>query len=352
MKIRNYLGLLGFLLIVASCQSEDENAPISVELRDRGEQSAADNELLVEYFQTHFYNYEDFEANDPNFDNTIVFDTIAGDNQDKQSIWDRPELRAITYDRFDTSNTLYVLDAREGVGEVATYADSTLVTYTGYNLYGETFDNAQTPLWFNLTATIDGFARGMSGIRGGSGFSINSDGTTNFENDYGVGAIFIPSGLAYFAAPPNSNIELYASVVFEFEMYDRIITDHDGDGIITINEDINNNQFFFDDEDNTDGDAVNNFRDADDDNDGVTTRLEIVLVADTIVNDEGEEEEVQVFQSFLDTDGDGISDHLDEDDDGDGINTVDEININLNTGVITYPDSDEDGVPDYLDSDS
>ena len=352
MKTRNYLRLMGILLIAASCQSEDENAPISVELRDRGEQSIADNELLMEYFQTHFYNYEDFEANDPNFDNKIVIDTIAGENQGKQSIWDRPELRAITYDRFDASNTLYVLDAREGVGEVATYADSTLVTYTSYNLYGATFDNAQTPIWFNLTATIDGFARGISGSRGGSGFSINADGTASFENDFGVGAIFIPSGLGFFAAPPNNNIEIYGSLVFEFEIYDRIITDHDGDGILTIDEDINNNQFFFDDEDNTDGDAVNNFRDADDDNDGVETRSEIVMITETIINDDGEEEEVEVFQSFLDTDGDGVSNHLDDDDDGDGIDTVDEINVNFNTGEITFPDTDGDGTPDYLDPDS
>ena len=162
----------------------------------------------------------------------------------------------------------------------------------------------------------------------------------------------MPSGLAYFAAPPNSNIELYASIVFEFEIYDRIITDHDGDGIITIDEDVNNNQFFFDDEDNTDGDAVNNFRDADDDNDGVNTRLEIMLATEMVINDEGEEEEIEVFQALLDTDGDGINDHLDDDDDGDGIPTLDEINVNFNTGEITYPDTDGDGTPDYLDSDS
>lgn len=356
MKIRNYLGLLAILLFATACPSDDENAPISVELRDRGEQSIDDDALLREFFQTHFYNFEDFENPLPGFDNKIVFDTIAGENADRQSIWERNietgELTAITYERFDAINTLYILTVREGVGPPATFADSTFVTYSGRNLYGETFDNAATPLWFNLAATIDGFARGMTGARGGSGFSLNDDGTTSFENDYGIGAIFIPSGLGYFAAPPNNNIELYASLVFEFEIYDRKITDHDGDGILSINEDINNNQFFFDDEDNTDDDSVNNFRDPDDDNDGVTTKLEIVLATETIVNNAGEEEEVQVFESFLDTDGDGVQDHLDDDDDGDGRLTLDEINVNFNTGVITYPDTDGDGTPDYLDSDS
>jgi len=59
-----------------------------------------------------------------------------------------------------------------------------------------------------------------------------------------------------------------------------------------------------------------------------------------------------VFDSFLDTDGDGVSDHLDEDDDGDGRPTADEIMVNNNTNVITFPDTDEDGTPDYLDPDS
>lgn len=352
MNIRNYLGLVAILLFCTACPNDDDNGPILVPIADRGEQSVEDNNLIAEYLQTHFYNYEEFENPPEGFDYKIVFDTIAGENAEKDPIWDRSELVTLTYDRFGASNSLYVLKVREGAGEEATYADSTLVTYTGRNLYGDIFDNAENPIWFNLTATIDGFARGVSGSKGASGFSINTDGTTNFNNDYAIGAIFIPSGLAYFASPPNSNIGLYASLVFEFEMYDRVVTDHDGDGILTINEDINNNQFFFDDEDNTDGDAVGDFRDEDDDNDGVATRLEIVLTTETVINNEGEEEEVQVFESFLDTDNDGIPDHRDEDDDGDGRNTLDEINVNFNTGVITYPDTDGDGTPDYLDSDS
>lgn len=351
MKIRNYLGLIAIAIFCTACPNDDDGLT-EVEIADRTEQSLEDDELIKEYLQTHFYNYEEFANPPADFNYEIVFDTIADENADKDAIWDRPELNTITYDRFDTSNTLYVLKVREGVGETATYADSTFVKYSGRNLYGDIFDNAENPIWFNLPATIDGFARGIAGSKGSSGFTTDIDGTTTFENDYAIGAIFIPSGLGYFASPPNSNIGLYSSLVFEFEMYDRIETDHDGDGIISINEDINENQFFFDEVDNTDEDAVNNFQDEDDENDGVTTRLEVVFTTETIINDEGEEEEIQVFVSTQDTDGDGTPDHLDEDDDGDGINTIDEINVNFNTGVITYPDTDEDGIPDYLDSDS
>ena len=81
------------------------------------------------------------------------------------------------------------------------------------------------------------------------------------------------------------------------------------------------------------------------------TELEIVFVTETVTNQDGKIEEIEVFDSFLDTDGDGISDHLDDDDDNDGRSTANEITIN-GAGITIFPDTDEDGIPDYLDSDS
>lgn len=337
MRIKNYLGLLPILILFISC-GDDDNTPDAIPFRDRGEQSIADDAFIREYLQTHFYNYEEFANPAADFDYEIRFDTIAGANADKTPLIDQVTTK--TYDRFETSNTLYILTAREGVGAVPTFADSTLVTYRGENILSNVFDGAANPIWFNLPATIDGFANGIAGAKAGSGFTTASDGTVEFNNDYGIGAIFIPSGLAYFAQPPNSDIGIYSSLVFTFSLYESKVTDHDGDGIITINEDINGNGFLFDDEDNTDDDVLADFRDADDDNDGVTTRLE------TMRDDDGN------FVGLLDTDNDGVNDHVDTDDDGDGIDTVDEISINLATGVVTYPDSDDDGTPDYLDPDS
>ncbi len=337
MMIKNYLSILIVLVLCISC-GDDDRTPDAIPFNDRGEQSITDDAFIRDYLQTHFYNYEEFANPTSEFDYEIRFDTIAGENADKTPLLE--QVTPLTYDRFETSNTLYILTAREGVGASPTFADSTFVTYRGANILGNVFDGAANPIWFNLPATIDGFANGIAGAKGGSGFTTAPDGTTEFNNDYGIGAVFIPSGLAYFAQPPNSNIGIYSSLVFTYSIFDSKVTDHDGDGIISINEDINGNNFFFDDEDNTDDDNQSNFNDPDDDNDGVTTKLEIVR------DDEGN------FVSFQDTDNDGTNDHLDDDDDGDGILTVDEISINFNTGVITYPDSDGDGTPDYLDSDS
>lgn len=340
MRFRNYLSLVAALLIFVTC-SDDEIGFTTAEIRDRGEQSVTDDNEIREYLQTHFYNYEEFENPPAGFDFQIRFDTIAALNSDKTPVIDRPELTSITYNREDADQTVYILRARQGASEkpAATYTDSTLVTYEGRNLNSTVFDASPNPIWFDLTSTIDGFQNGIAGFKGSqSGAIENGDGTASYE-DFGVGAIFIPSGLAYFNLPPLG-VEIYSPIVFTFSVFDVVITDHDGDGIITINEDLDGNGLLFDDADNPDEDFAFAYLDSDDDNDGIPTRLEIVL------DDEGE------FVSFLDTDGDGLSDHLDTDDDGDGRLTLDEILINTTTGVITYTDEDNDGIPDYLDADS
>lgn len=350
MKIRNYLGLLVILLFATACPNDDDDDFITVEMRDRGEQSIADDALLREYFETHFYNYEEFQNPPEDFDFQIVFDTIAGDNAERTPLIE--QVVDTTYIRSGASQTLYKLTAREGAGALSSIADSVFMTLQGVNLSGGAFENAENPLWFDLLGTVDGFMQGLGNVRGASDFSINPDGTTSFSDDFEVGAIFIPSGLGFFAAPPSSNIPLFSNLIFTYNVFDVEVSDHDDDGIRSFLEDVDGNGFFFDAVDDTDGDSIFNFVDLDDDGDGVLTELEILTTTQTIINSQGEEEEVEVFESFLDTDGDGISDHLDNDDDGDGRPTQSEINFNATTNVITFTDTDGDGTPDYLDADS
>lgn len=340
MRFRNYLGLLPVFILFISCGDDGERAPDGIAFRDRGEQSIADDIFIREYLETHFYNYEEFANPPANFDYEIRFDTIAGANEDKTPMID--QITTKTYDRFGTSNTLYILTAREGSGTTSpSIADSTFINFKGVNILSNVFDAAVNPVWFNLPATIDGFANGIAGARGSlAGPTISSDGVTEYPQDYGIGAIFIPSGLGFFAQPPSNDIGIYSSLVFTFSLFESRVTDHDGDGIISINEDIDGNGFLFDALDNTDGDVLANFTDADDDNDGINTRLE------TMTDDDGN------FLGLIDTDNDGIMNHLDDDDDGDGIDTSDEIIVNFTTGDITFPDTDNDGIPDYLDADS
>ncbi|OYX27306.1 MAG: hypothetical protein B7Z06_04415 [Flavobacteriales bacterium 32-35-8] len=89
------------------------------------------------------------------------------------------------------------------------------------------------------------------------------------------------------------------------------LTKDDNDGIPAALEDINGNGNL--DDDDTDGDGIPNYLDADDDGDNVLTKDE-----NPDPNGDG------ILGDAQDTDGDGIPDYLDADDDGDGILTRDE----------------------------
>ncbi|MGH1387329.1 RHS repeat-associated core domain-containing protein [Kordia sp.] len=92
--------------------------------------------------------------------------------------------------------------------------------------------------------------------------------------------------------------------------------DADNDGIDDYIEDTNQDGNA--DNDDTDGDGIANYLDADDDNDGVLTTIE----------------------GTTDTDNDSIANYLDTDDDNDGFLTA----------VEGQTDDDNDGTPNYLDN--
>ncbi|SNR76308.1 gliding motility-associated C-terminal domain-containing protein [Maribacter sedimenticola] len=84
---------------------------------------------------------------------------------------------------------------------------------------------------------------------------------------------------------------------------------------------------------------------SDKDDDGLDDGFEASIIVDVDVNDEINDP----YNDLPNTDGDEESDYRDTDDDDDGIATIDE-DVNLN-GNYLDDDSDEDGIPNYLDSD-
>ncbi|MFS4456328.1 FKBP-type peptidyl-prolyl cis-trans isomerase [Maribacter sp. 2304DJ31-5] len=308
--------MLGFL---SSCKKNDDSgggggAPP----RLLSEVAAEDDEEIVTFLKTHFYNYEEFETPPTGFDYKIRLDTIAGDNADKISIFDRSELiteRIMVAssefrinDEEEFEHNLYILVARQGAvpDSVPTIGDNAILRYEGSLLNGTLFDaSTNQPVRFNLSGVVRGFGNGVEYFQKGTGPIENTDGTITYEG-FGIGAIFIPSGLGYFNSPPaGTGISAYSPLVFKIDAFDyEPDTDLDGDGIPSILEDLDGDGNL--NNDNTDGDfdprgILYNYRDADDDNDGIPTREEIVL------DDEGN------FVRFKDTDGDGIDDHLDND---------------------------------------
>ncbi|RXG15875.1 hypothetical protein DSM03_10360 [Leeuwenhoekiella aestuarii] len=295
--VRNVLVAALGLLIIVSCKKDDDGTT-EVEIRDRGEVQSESSVNLTTYLETHFYNYEEFADKPVDFDYKIVFDTISGDNADKIPLIEQVVTRNYTFQ--DTEYKLYVLEAQEGAGIKPTFADSTLVNYQGNVLGGNKFDSSVTPVWFDLTQVVFGFANGVSELRAGTEFSQNEDGTYNFGRDYGIGAVFIPSGLAYFNSS-GTGFGAYSDLVFTFDLYRAIEdTDNDNDGVPNWKEDINGNNYVNELLDDTDGDRVPDYLDTDDDGDGTPTRDELDFDEDgnTI---------------YIDSDNDGVFDYLDPD---------------------------------------
>ena len=330
--------LLLIFLVVISCKKEDDGFTF-VPARDRGEEAPVSVAIIEEYLETHFYNYEEFENPPAGFDFKISFDTIAGENADKTPLIEQVSFKEVP-DRIEEGvmYKLYYLNALEGGGEKPKFPDITTMTYEGRYLnteftaspYSKLFDSAVTPVSFDLTAVVNGFQDGVIEVRTSPFPPIEgSDGSITFE-DYGVGAVFIPSGLGYYVSPPNgSAIPFYSQLIFTFQLYSARQGDQDGDGIPSIFEDLNGNKL--EEDDDTDRNGLPNYFDSDDDGDGRPTAEEIIT--HQYILEEGDPEpqlnpdEFEINRSFdeetmqttintveyTDTDGDGIPDHLDED---------------------------------------
>lgn len=319
MKRNQQIALFLLIIGVWSCRNDDDGLLDAETIPPRTlSEVALENDAEIRAFlQTHFYNYEDFENPPMDFDFVIKFDTIAGDNVDKTPIIDRAELKSVvinevsaTFGREDgeeIDHTLYYLEARIGVGESPTIGDNVVLQYEGTLLDGTPFDGQNTPLnQYMSGGLIRGYSNGVEKFNAGIGPVENGDGTVSFDN-YGVGAIFIPSGLGYFSRPPQTSIiGAYTPLIFKVAVFAfEEDTDFDGDGIPSILEDLDGDGNL--NNDNTDSDTepatvfFPNHNDADDDQDGIPTIDEIELDA------EGN------FVGFKDSDGDGVHDHLDND---------------------------------------
>ncbi len=304
---------LGFLLLtnfflLLSCGNDDDGddggAPL--EERDIAEVAIEDDAEIQEFLRTHFYNQEDFMNPPADFDFVVVIDTIAGENADRTPLTNQVNSRVIVIEGSngeDVPHTLYTLEAREGIGIQPTVADSTFLSFEGNLLDGSIFDSALTPVSFNLgainvntgdPALIRGFFEGISEFRAGDGVTENGDGTFTI-NGFGSGLIIMPSGLGFFDVP-QLGIPQFAPLIFNIQLVSAIRADHDGDGILSIEEDLDGDGFIFNDD--TDNNGLPNYLDSDDDGDGTLTINEF--------DEDGDGEPD-------DSDGDGIPDYLDND---------------------------------------
>lgn len=298
--MRKLLPILLGIVLVTSCGDDDDGGSgvTVVPPRPLSEVALEDDAEIREYLETHFYNYEDFqEPIDPNFDFKVVIGALEGENANKTPLIDQVETVTINVSSFefsleeeenDVPHKLYYLNARQGTGGDPSVADSVFVNYQGRLLDGSTFDGVDSGVWFDLARIqaplqgARGFSEGASLINGGTIPANQPDDGTFVVDGFGVGVIFMPSGLGYYNSPPSGPIDAYTPLVFEIDVLTMNEADHDGDGIPSIQEDLNGNGYLYDD--NTDetmerdvpgGTLFSNLLDLDDDGDGILTRTEI-----------------------------------------------------------------------------
>ncbi len=314
MGIKRMLLLMGIIGLGWSCKKDDGPQATIVPPRSLSEVATENHTDIVAYLKTHFYNYEEFKTPAADFDYRIKIDTIAGDNAGKTPLMDQVDSEIIMLSaddlgldqtESDVPHTLYYLNApNTGTGENPTIVDSLYLRYEGSRLDGTVFDSRLgAPVWLDLQGTltqanpgtIRGFKKGLPKFKSGGNIVVNDDGTFNVEG-FGVGAIFMPSALAYFSGTQPGLA--YAPLIFKIELLVAVTADHDRDGVPTFREDLNGNENLFDDN----------------------------------------------------TDEDGLPDYLDPDDDGDEIPTLDEIKDGEGNIVFPYPDTNNNGTPDYLES--
>lgn len=298
--MRNYLLIFLFSIVTFLGCKDDEPVFIPVPERDRTEQQIVDRDSLLDYFNSHYYNSADLvPGQDYSIDDIVITELMEGEAVPEGHTLLINAIETYTTTYFDVNYEYYVLRIAQGQSTVSPeFTDLVELVYSGNLMDEMIFDSAVNPNNpFDLVNLIEGWKLVIPQFNTASDFNVNPDGTIAYTG-YGVGVMFLPSGLGYYSSPPaNSGIPLYSNLIFKFELYRSQHNDHDQDGVFSHLEDVNLNNNVFDD--NTDLDDFVNFLDTDDDGDGVLTIHEDLNEDGDPTND--------------DSDGDSIPNYLDPD---------------------------------------
>ena len=269
----NILLICALIISVISCSPDDDENIVSVPENDRTEQQVVDSDTLVTFLNTHYYNSTEVSAlANPTMADVVITKLLEGETlpSDATLLMSAVELKTTTY--LDVEYEYYILKINQGTATAQSprFCDKVRVNYSGSLMDGTNFDESSIPINFDLASVIPGWSRVMPEFNGGT-FMSNSDGTVSFEN-YGLGVMFLPSGLGYYATYTGS-IPSYSNLVFKFELLQSETADHDLDNIPSYMEVIEADYDLYGID--TDEDLVVDFVDFDDDGDGISTADEV-----------------------------------------------------------------------------
>jgi len=256
--------LLSLITLFAACKKDD--GPNIAPPRDYNVQYATEKVEIENFLKMHYMTVDPVT-----WDATF---TAIPEGGDQVSVWDQTDypLQHKMVNSNDVDYTVYYITFTEGVGEQPTRADNVLVSYRGTLLNGTQFDYVPFPQTASsLRGTILGWQEIIPFFKAGEYINVpGSPDPASYQN-YGAGAMFLPSGLAYYNSVPSGLVSAYSSMVFTFKLYDQEYTDADGDGILNKDETVPGVDIADYD---TDGDGTPNYLDTDDDGDGYLTKDE------------------------------------------------------------------------------
>jgi hypothetical protein len=288
-RFKNVLLISVLSTVIFSCKKDDDDASI-VPPKDRNIQYTEVDKGLIEAYLEDNYMLIDADMN-------VTIAEIPEGNTELISIKDQMDyplqfIEVLNDTRQSNlkggrindpvSYKLYYILLNEGGGQRPTTVDSSFVDYRGWNLSNTQFDQTSSAVWTSYPSSINEFISGFRQIlpkmKTPENVTPNEDGTISYTN-YGNCVVFIPSGLAYFNLSRGVNIPTYSNLVFQIKLKGLRYNDHDRDKILSKDEIYNpagDTDIGFFNQD-SDGDAIPDFLDADDDGDGFLTRNELKI---------------------------------------------------------------------------
>lgn len=279
--------LLPFIFLLTGCPKDD--GPEEIAIRPYSEVYAEDI-AEIEFFMDNYYMTVDS-------DNNVTFTKITTSSPGTP-ISAHPDLEFKTISKDGVDHKLYFISLQDGIGNTDTDSDTTndnptrldsiFTTYKGTSINKNyvtneitinTFEEASTPVWFELQGVIQGWQEIFPDFKIGNSVTNPATGLTTFSG-YGAGVMFIPSGLGYYSQSVTSIGGGYTPIIFSFKLMKLRYRDHDGDKILTKDEyggPITYTSTALD----SDGDGKADYGDFDDDNDGKLTKEEIRITPNT-----------------------------------------------------------------------
>lgn len=215
------LALFAVSVLVVSCKKDDDYKQEPP--RDRGEEAIAAQNEIEEFLNSYSYNYEEFENPSEDFDYRVVMDSIQpGSN--KIPLMEQVEYKTVEdpYEP-DVKYKLYYLKVEQGTGDAVAEAEQVYITYESYRIRtNERLENSNSTdaKRFDLEnkTSNKGLKEALKEFNAAEGFVENGDGTITYEG-YGIGAVFVPSGLAFFNNPPlGAPVGVYNQIAYAFQV--------------------------------------------------------------------------------------------------------------------------------------